>query len=100
MAYSKFTLTQLETEFQIQLVEDQHLYSNVTEVTLPQLLTDLLAYYVPMATAISTEKARSELIVAPILVELRRLTHEQISLFSGIEFNVDRKKGLTGGVIF
>jgi len=100
MAYSKFTLTQLETEFQIHLVEDQHLYPNITEVILPHALTDLLAYYVPMATAISTEKARSELIVAPILVELRRLTHEQISLFSGIEFNVDRKKGLTGACDF
>lgn len=96
MAYRKFTLIQLESDFQIQLVEDQHLYPNVMEVALPQALTDLLAYYVPMATAISTEKARSELIVAPILVELRRMMHEKISLFSGIEFNVDRKKGLTG----
>jgi hypothetical protein len=36
------------------------------------------------------------LIIAPILVELRKLAHRQISLFSGVEFTVDAERGLEG----
>ncbi|MEG3437642.1 hypothetical protein V0288_10975 [Pannus brasiliensis CCIBt3594] len=46
--------------------------------------------------AIGTEKARSELIVSPVLVELRKHFQKKISLFSGIEFNIDPDRGLTG----
>ena len=49
-----------------------------------------------LATAIGTEKARSELIVADILFELREHLEARISLFSGIEFNVDAEAQLTG----
>ncbi len=46
--------------------------------------------------AIGTEKAKSEFIVAPILAELRARAEQRISLFSGIEFNIDESQGLTG----
>jgi hypothetical protein len=36
------------------------------------------------------------MIIAPILVELKRLLNDQVSLFSGIEFNVDPAQELTG----
>ena len=36
------------------------------------------------------------MIIAPILVELKRLLKDQVSLFSGIEFNVDPEHELTG----
>ena len=49
-----------------------------------------------MALEIDTEKARSELIISPIIVELRKYFNRQISLFFGTEFNVDKSKGLTG----
>ena len=52
--------------------------------------------YIPLATSISTQKARSEFLVAPILAEVRRLLNNRISLFSGNEFNVDSSKGLQG----
>ncbi len=38
--------------------------------------------------AIETEKARSEMI-APIFWEVRRALPQRVSLFSGLEFNVD-----------
>ncbi|MCB1767143.1 MAG: hypothetical protein KDJ22_13970, partial [Candidatus Competibacteraceae bacterium] len=41
-------------------------------------------------------KARSELIVTPVLVEVIKLLNQEISLFSGIEFNVDKSRGLNG----
>ncbi len=48
-------------------------------------LRSILDEYVPLATSIHTEKARSEFIVAPILLEVRRLMDRRISLFSGLE---------------
>jgi hypothetical protein len=36
------------------------------------------------------------MIIAPILLEIRRKLNYNISLFSGIEFNVDPSKGLNG----
>ncbi len=51
---------------------------------------------VDLALAINTEKARSEFIIAPVLMELRRLLGEGFGLFSGIEFDVDASRGLSG----
>jgi len=45
---------------------------------------------------VNTEKARSEFIIAGVLLELRRRFDHRISLFSGIEFNVDRERNLNG----
>ena len=56
----------------------------------------MLKRKVPLAISIGTEKARSELIVADVLVELREQFNHGISLFSGIDFNVDVESGLTG----
>ena len=49
-----------------------------------------------LALAINTQKARSEMIITPILLEVRRRANYPISLFSGTDFNVDAEKGLNG----
>lgn len=69
---------------------------NLPEVTPSQLLKETLEDNIPLAVAIATEKARSELIVSPILVAVRKHLNKQISLFSGMEFNVNIELGLTG----
>jgi hypothetical protein len=51
---------------------------------------------VDLALAINTEKARSEFIIAPVLMELRRMLGDGFGLFSGIEFDVDASRGLNG----
>ena len=38
--------------------------------------------------------------VAPILVEVRKLNNRQISLFSGTDLTVDKEKGLNGVCYF
>ena len=48
---------------------------------LPELLSQTLQENISLALAINTEKARSELIVTPILVELRKQFQYQISFF-------------------
>ena len=47
-----------------------------------------------------SEKARSELIISPILFEVRKLFNEEISFFSGEEFNVDASLDFQVFVIF
>lgn len=58
-------------------------------------LIEALKRFTPLATAINTEKARSEYLIAPILSEIAFI-NSQISLFSGRNFNVDASRGLTG----
>lgn len=96
MSYSDFTIESIKERFGIHIIEDTHLFPDVQPVQLPAILTDVLQRYVPLATLINTEKARSELIIAPVLVEFKLHAPKKISLFSGTEFVVDQKDGLHG----
>ena len=59
-------------------------------------LQRILTENIPLALAINTGKARSEFLIAPILLELRRRSPTPISLFSGTEFTIDPDQGLSG----
>lgn len=96
MAYSNFTLAKVKEEFGLTVDETQNLFANIQGVKPSDILSIILQEYIPLATAIGTEKARSEFLIAPILSEARRQLNYQISLFSGIDFNVDFEKGLIG----
>jgi hypothetical protein len=97
MAYSDFTtLSNLTKQFSLILREETDLFAMVLEQPASEFLTTTLQDNVPLALAIDTEKARSEMIVAPILIELKKQFKGQISLFSGIAFNVDIEQGLNG----
>ncbi len=96
MAYSDFTLGEVLTRFQLSLQEQLDLFAAVPPLTPSGVLQTVLNENIPLALAIHTEKARSELIIAPMLVEVRRLTNRQISLFSGVDFTVDPAQGLNG----
>ena len=96
MAYSDFTLNTVIKQFNLQLSEQLHLFSNTPELESSQYLRDTLEYNIPLALASNSEKARSEMIIAPVIIELRKQLNSQISLFSGIEFNVDEEQGLKG----
>src|SRR5262245_39002758 len=96
MAYSDFTLPELKQRFQLVVEEASNLFAQVAEADLPPVLADMLARYLPLAVNVNTEKARSELVIAPVLVEFKLLHRDRISLFSGIEFTVDEAAGLKG----
>jgi hypothetical protein len=80
----------------LSLDESHNLFYDTKPVLPSVTLQTLLSDYIPLATSISTEKARSEFLIAPILAEARRLLKNRISLFSGNEFNVDSQRGLQG----
>jgi hypothetical protein len=96
MAYSEFTLESVVSTFQLEKVDTAGLFSEMEPVTPSEYLTTGLAKKAPLAAAIGTEKARSEMIVADVLVDLLEHLDRRISLFSGIEFSVDPESGLTG----
>ncbi len=96
MAYNKFTIDSVRKAFGIEILSNEKLFQDVVPVAPSDVLQKFLERYVPLGSAIGTEKARSEFIIAPILAELTELTEHQVSLFSGIEFNVDEERGLTG----
>jgi len=96
MAYSDFTLAKAKNTLSLTLDETRNLFRNVPGVQPSDLLTRLLDENLPLATAINSDKARSEFLIAPILSEVRREMDYRISLFSGTEFNVDPAQGLSG----
>ncbi|MFP5274638.1 hypothetical protein [Coleofasciculus sp.] len=97
MAYSDFTtLSKFKKAFNLRIDEESDLFVTVEPLQPSESLAATLAETVELALAINTEKARSEMIITPILLELRRRANYQISLFSGSDFNVDLEKGLNG----
>ncbi len=90
MSYSNFTLKKVKQELKIKVVEDQELFSKIKKIKVSDYLSTTLKYNIPLALAVGTEKARSELIIANILLEVRRLRNDKISFFSCINFDVDK----------
>lgn len=96
MAYSDFSLREAVERFGLTLVDVPDLFGDVPEVEPSPLLRAMLPEFIPLALAINTEKARSELVVAPLLAALRAQLEHRFSLFSGIDFTVDPSQGLAG----
>ena len=97
MAYSDFkTIKNVKTKFPITVSSAQSFFTEVEEIQPSRLLRENLAENIPVALNINTEKARSELIITPILIEVRKLFDRQVSFFSGIDFTIDVELGLSG----
>lgn len=96
MPYNAFTLDEVKRTLGVKTREDLDLFATVSAVPVSALLTETLRETAPLGLAISTEKARSELIVTPVLVEVRRQLGRSVSLFSGVDFTVDASRGLAG----
>lgn len=96
MSYREFTLAKVKQDFSLTTFEQSNIFAQSPELTASDLLMNILTYNQPIALGSNSEKARSELIIAPILVDLRRQLKEKINLFSGVDFTVDDTRGLNG----
>ena len=96
MAYSDWTLETVKKAFHLEETNAAGIFSDIEPVAPSAHLTTTLERNVPLAFAMGTEKAKSELIVSAVLVELWEHFNRSISFFSGIDFNVDAENGLTG----
>jgi hypothetical protein len=99
MSYSQFeTLEQAIDTFSLTVIE-ANFFPPLTTIEPSELLTTFLKRSIPIVSAAS-EKARSEGLIYPVLLEVRELLHEQIALFSGKDFSIDATVGLNGIVDF
>jgi len=96
MPYSNFTLKRIKEEFNLEIVDNRDLFSTINEIEVSDYLKTTLNYNVPLALAISTEKARSELLISNVLIELKKFLNDQIGLFSGINLDIDKERDLNG----
>ncbi|MEL7039330.1 MAG: hypothetical protein AAFO04_27510 [Cyanobacteria bacterium J06592_8] len=96
MPYSQFTtIRKVKEAFDLNTVEGFHFLSNISPVHPSQMLVSFLEESLPLA-ACGSDKARSEGIIYPILLEVRRTLKGKVSLFSGEDFTVDESVGLHG----
>ena len=96
MPYSQFTIEKVKQDFHLTTVEGVRFFPNFLEPIVPSPRLQGILEDLPWAIAVDTEKARSEVIINPVLLEVRRILERQISVFSGEEFNVDVSVGLNG----
>jgi hypothetical protein len=98
MSYSQFkTLASVKEAFGIVTKEGIRFFPEELPPLVPsQMLQEYLKFGMPIATATGSEKVRSELLISPILIEVRQILQQQIGFFSGEEFTVDESVGLSG----
>ncbi len=99
MAYSDITLTDLKRKFNIgsqivDLFDKNQINPLQPDTFLQQQLEE--AGELPM----KSEKSRSELVVFPILMNLRRTNNDFFTIHSGDVLKADEENGLTGPVDF
>jgi hypothetical protein len=95
MAYNNFTLDTVKNRFRLRIANErfcESLPSAEAGVEFLSVFTDQFE----LGNTSRTEKAKSELLVSPLLVQARKLVNKRVQLFSGEEFNVDQDRGLNG----
>ena len=85
----------MDDRFGLKTHEGKRLFPQLPPVLPSVMLSGYLEQTLPLAS-VGSEKARSELIISPILIETRRLLNQEISVFSGEDFTVDEASGLNG----
>jgi hypothetical protein len=97
MCYREFTsIIKVKQAFGLTTVEGPRFLPQISPIDPSATLTDFLANSLPVAVATGSEKARSEMIITPVLLEVRKILQQNISLFSGEDFTVDYESGLNG----
>ncbi len=95
MAYNNFTLPDVTDRFELTLAGSP--FCQDLPVAIPsELFLAIFSEWFPLAQQARSEKAKSELLISPVLLEVRKLVHNSVELFSGEEFSVDRDRGLNG----
>jgi hypothetical protein len=95
MSFQNFNFPQVQQDLGL-TVDEADLYSRVPSVALREEFVAVLTEGTTLALTVNTEKAKSEFIIAPLLLELRRSLGNRFGLFSGVELVVDPGRGLNG----
>jgi hypothetical protein len=95
MPYSSFTIAQVKRQFDLNIIKGAF-FGDLPPLSPRTWFRENLEESASFAAGQGSEKVRSELIVAPLLFELRILLDRQIGLFSGVDFTIDIESGLNG----
>jgi hypothetical protein len=93
MPYADFSLERLKAAFGIR-AEKVPLFDGIEPLSIPPWLEGMIAR--GRQQVLSSEKARSEFIVVPILLASQELASRTIAIFSGQRLDVDPEHGLIG----
>lgn len=93
MAYGDFTLETVQKALGVTL-EQRKLFETVTQVEVSAWLQETLDK--GRELALLSEKARSEFLVAPILLASRELSRNMFAIYSGQRLDVNPELGLCG----
>lgn len=97
MPYSQFTtIRKVKEAFHLTTVEGDRFIPAVAPISPSDLLAGMLKETLPIVATSGSEKARSEGIIYPVLLEVRRVLDRTISLFSGEDFTIEEAVGLNG----
>jgi len=96
MAYPDFDLKSAVARFALKEQPMAELFSDVAPREPSARLRDWIAQCGAVALAISTERARSEYLILPILAEVKLQATQPTQVLPGVAFEVDRQQGLTG----
>lgn len=92
-SYSKFTYDDLD-KLNIKVIKQTLAFDGMQAVEPSNLLTETLKRHLRMPLA--SEKAKCEFIITPILSDITERNIDQITYFSGYNFNVAKELGLKG----
>ncbi len=92
-SYSDWSLDTVRKAFALQITR-QKLFENIKPVLPAHWLQEILQRSTHLA--LTSEKARSEFIVAPILLFVSDSLMPQCSVYSGVRFDVNQEQGLYG----
>lgn len=95
MAYSDFSLEDVLERFDLS-ERDRSLFEAIAPIEPSEWLQESLRLGQDYALLGATEKARSEFIVAPILLEVERYFKDRLAIHSGKNLESDRTLGLNG----
>jgi hypothetical protein len=95
MAYNNFTLTEVTEQFELNLA-GVPFCKDLPTAQPSEIFLAIFQEWLPLAQQARSEKAKSELLISPLLLEVRKLVNNSVELFSGEEFSVDRERGLSG----
>jgi len=91
-SYSNFTIEDIKS-LGVSTIRGS-LFETVEPIDPSAFLLQTLA--INREVPIESEKAKSELLITPILTEIRLMNPKKLTYFSGYQFNVDAKRGLKG----
>jgi hypothetical protein len=93
MGYAEYTLEDLRRVFGLK-IRDQPLFERIGTLEPSAWLVETLAKGQDLA--VTSEKARGEFIVAPVLMACRALLGHDLRIFSGARLDIDPERGLKG----